>query len=65
MYKAFQNKKYYLAFNTFPKTAKKHGKAYRTGFYKYTSDDGYNYFIVIYRFRIIFIIKRDIGHCCC
>lgn len=64
MYKAFQNKKYYLAFNTFPKTAKKVGKVYLSGIRNWTSDDMYNYSLVIYRFRIIFGIKRlNFGDC--
>lgn len=64
MYKAFQNKKYYLAFNTFPKTAKKVSKVYLSGIRNWTSDDMYNYSLVIYRFRIIFGIKRlNFGNC--
>ncbi len=65
MYKAFQNKKYYLAFNTFPKTAKNVSKVYLTGIRNWVSDDMYNYSIVINRFRIIFGIKRtNFGDCC-
>jgi len=64
MYKAFQNKKYYLAFNTFPKTAKNVSKVYLSGIRNWVSDDMYNYSIVINRFRIIFGIKR-ITHDCC
>lgn len=64
MYKAFQNKKYYLAFNTFPKTAKKVSKVYLSGIRNWTSDDMYNYSLVIYRFRIILGIKRlNFGDC--
>ena len=58
MYKAFQNKKYYLAFNTFPKTANNVSKVYLTGVRNWVSDDMYSYSIVINRFRIIFGIKR-------
>jgi hypothetical protein len=58
MYKAFQNKKYYLAFNKFPKTAKNVSKVYISGVRNWVSDDMYNYSIVINRFRIIFGIKR-------
>ena len=63
MYKAFQNKKYYLAFNTFPKTAKKVSNVYLTGIRNWISDDMYNYSIVINRFRIIFSIKRNQYNC--
>lgn len=64
MYKAFQNKKYYLAFNTFRKPTRTSPIVYYTGFHKWTSDDMYNYSIVIYRFRIIFGIKRTNFGCC-
>lgn len=66
MYKAFQNKKYYLAFNTFPKTAKKppYNRVYLSGIRNWVSDDMYNYSLVIYRFRIIFGIKRPNFGCC-
>ncbi len=60
MYKAFQNKNYYLAFNRFPKTAKKvegAHKAYSTGFRKWKSDDMITYAIVVGTFRIMFGIK--------
>lgn len=63
MYKAFQNKKYYLAFNTFPKTAKTVSVVYLTGIRNWVSDDMKTYSIVIYRFRIMFGIKR-ISHDC-
>ena len=63
MYKAFQNKKYYLAFNTFPKTAKEVSNVYLTGIRNWISDDMYNYSIVINRFRIIFSIKRNQYNC--
>jgi hypothetical protein len=66
MYKAFQNKKYYLAFNKFPKTAKKvegvH-KAYSTGFRKWVSDDMITYALVIGTFRIMFGIKTPYSCC--
>jgi hypothetical protein len=68
MYKAFQNKKYYLAFNKFPKTAKKvegvH-KAYSTGFRQWESDDIVNYALVLGTFRIMFGIKKPNLGCCC
>lgn len=64
-YKQFQNKKYYLAFNMFPKTAKKLSKVYWTGFRKWESDDSKNYSIVIHRFRIIFAVKKQCHDQCC
>lgn len=64
MYKSFQNKKYYLAFNTFRKPTKTSPIVYYTGFHKHTSDDMFTYFIVIYRFRIIFGIKRIVAASC-
>lgn len=63
MYKAFQNKKYYLAFNTFPKTAKGVSNVYKTGIRNWDSDDMYTYSIVIHRFRIMFGIKRVTRSC--
>ncbi len=65
MYKAFQNKKYYLAFHTFPKTAKKppYNDVYMSGIRNWVSDDMKTYSIVIYRFRVMFGIKR-ISHDC-
>ena len=64
MYKAFQNKKYYLAFETFNNYRRKNIKVYRTGIRNWISDDMYTYSIVIYKFRIMFGIKRnDIGTC--
>ena len=51
MYKAFQNKKYYLAFNKFPKTANNVSKVYHSGIRNWESDDMSNYSIVIGTFR--------------
>lgn len=65
IYKAFQNKKYYLAFNTFPKTAKNVSEVYHTGIRNWVSDDMYNYSIVIGTTRIIFGIKRQCNDTCC
>lgn len=64
MYKAFQNKKYYLAFHTFRMSAKSVHKAYWTGFRKWESDDMTTYAIVIHRFRIMFGIKKECFHSC-
>jgi hypothetical protein len=63
MYKALQNKKYYLAFNTFPITAKGVSGVYLSGIRNWISDDMYNYSLVIHRFRIIFSIKRQTHDC--
>lgn len=63
MYKAFQNKKYYLALNTFPITAKDVSGVYLSGIRNWISDDMYAYSLVIHRFRIIFGIKRQTHDC--
>ena len=66
MYKAIQNKKYYLAVNTFRKTAKKapFNQAYINGIRKIESDDMTNFFFIIGTFRIIFGIKKvQFGSC--
>lgn len=65
MYKAYQNKKYYLAFNKFPKTAKTIDgiTAYKTGFRKWVSDDMITYALVMGTFRIMFGIKTP--YTCC
>jgi len=64
MYKAIQNKKYYLAVNQFPNTRKKISKVYRSGFRYWKSDDMFNYSVVIGTFRIIFGVKRENLDCC-
>ena len=64
-YKAFQNKKYYLAFEKFPKTAKNVSGVYHTGFRKWISDDMYSYSIVLGTARVIFGIKRQCNDVCC
>lgn len=67
MYKAFQNKKFYLAFNRFPKTAKLtplNNKPYNTGFRKWESDDMTTYALVMHTFRIMFGIKKPCHDCC-
>lgn len=64
MYKAIQNKKYYLAINIFPKTAKKVSKVYLSGIRVWDSDDMKTYSIVLRTFRIMFGIKHlDRGTC--
>lgn len=59
MYQAYSNKKYYLAFNKFPKTAKKVSEVYHTGFRKWESDEMKTYSIVVGTFRIMFGIKKE------
>jgi hypothetical protein len=68
MYRALiDNKKYYLAVNKFPKTAKKttlRDKPYNTGFRHWKADDCETYAIVIGTFRIMFGIKvQGYGDC--
>jgi len=63
MYKAFQNKKYYLAFNKFPKTAKTVSSVYITGIRNWKSDDMMTYSIVLGTFRIMFGIKTPYSCC--
>jgi len=65
MYKAFHNKKYYLAFHRFPKTAKKppYNYAYLTGFRKWISDDMITYALVLGTFRIMFGKKTPYSCC--
>ena len=64
MYKAIQNNKYYLALNTFPKTAKSVSGVYNTGIRIWDSFDMKTYSIVLYRFRIMFGIKHlNNGEC--
>ena len=63
MYKAIQNKKYYLAINTFLKTAKTVSPVYLTGIRNWESDDMKTYSIVLGTFRIMFGIKKDMYSC--
>jgi len=63
MYKAIQNKKYYLAINKFPKTAKTVSPVYLTGIRNWDADDMKTYSIVLGTFRIMFGIKKDVGKC--
>lgn len=64
MYKAIQNKKYYLALNRFPATAKNVSRVYLTGIRNWDSDDMKTYSIVIGRNRIMFGIKKPNLTCC-
>lgn len=58
MYKAIENKKYYLAINKFPKTAKNVSVVYLTGIRIWDSDDMETYSLVLGTFRIMFGIKK-------
>jgi hypothetical protein len=57
------SRRWSLTFNTFRWTAKEVSPVYLTGFRKWTSDDSFNYSIVIGNFRIIFSIERLMGDC--
>ena len=59
MYKAIQNKKYYLTINKFSKTAKKVSAVYLTGLRIWDSMDMKTYSLVIGVFRIMFGIKKS------
>ena len=59
MYKQIQNKKFYLAVNIFPKTAKKVSDVYLRGFRKWDSDHMKTYSFVVGTFRIMFGIKKN------
>lgn len=58
MYKAFQNKKYYLALHRFNPKAKTLSIVYKTGIRNWESSDMSYKSIVVGRFRIMFGIKR-------
>lgn len=64
MYKAFNSKKYRLAFESFGKRAKEVSPVYKTGIRNWESDDSKNYSIVIGTFRIIFSINKPQMGCC-
>lgn len=64
MYKAIQNKRYYLAINKFRKAAKTLSPVYHTGIRNWESDDMKTWSIVLGTFRIMFGIKKDdMGTC--
>jgi hypothetical protein len=64
MYKSIQNKKYYLAINTFKKEAKTVSKVYYSGIRIFESDDMKTYSLVINLFRIMFGVKKIQLNCC-
>jgi hypothetical protein len=63
MYKAIQNKRYYLAINKFPKTAKELSIVYHTGIRNWESDDMKTWSIVLGTFRIMFGRKKNVANC--
>jgi len=64
MYKAIENKKYYLAVETFRKQRKSLSKVYMSGIRIWDSDDSKTYSIVLGTFRIMFSIKKECGEVC-
>ena len=59
MYKVIQNKKYYLAIETFRKECKIINITYRSGIRTFDYCGEKTYFIVIYNFRIAFCFKKE------
>jgi len=64
MYKAIWSGKYYLAIETFPKTAKEISVVYHTGIRIWDSWDMKTYSLVLGTFRIMFGIKHRGGDVC-
>jgi hypothetical protein len=64
MYKAIQNKRYYLAIETFRKGAKTISTVYHTGIRNWEADDMKYWTIVIGTFRIMFGRKKNVHDCC-
>ena len=62
MYKAFKFGKIRIAFNKFPKTAKKVSSVYLTGLRKWSAFEDNNYSVVVGVFRVILSIDKP--HCC-
>ncbi len=60
MYKAISiGKKITIAFNTFPKTAKKSHKVYKIGFHKWNTHEDTTYSVVFpYNFRIMLYFNK-------
>lgn len=58
MYKAVQNKKYYLAAERFPKARKTISRVYLSGIRVWDSDDMKTYSLVLWTFRVMFGIKK-------
>lgn len=63
MYKRFKSEKYDLSFETFPVTAKNVSKVYHTGIRNWTSDDSYNYSLVMGTFRVILSRNQPKNDC--
>lgn len=64
MYKARQNKKYYLAVETFSKKRKTISDVYLTGFRFFETDDMKTYSLVLGTFRIMFGRKKEMLATC-
>lgn len=58
MYKSFSGKRFGIAINKFPKTAKRVSRVYLTGFRAWDSFESKNYSIVIGTFRLILYINK-------
>lgn len=58
MYKAIQNKKYYLALHRFRYSAKTLSPVYKSGIRIFQTDDMHYYSIVVLNYRIMFGIKK-------
>lgn len=64
MYRSFRIGKYNIAFHKFQKKTKTVSKVYLTGFRFWDSMDSKNYSVVVWTFRIIFSINKNINSCC-
>lgn len=58
-YKAIQTKRFYVAVETFPVTAKRVSPVYKSGFRFFEAFDMKTYSIVAYRLRVMFGIKKS------
>lgn len=63
MYKSLKFKSFSIAFHIFNISCKKVDKVYNTGVYKKDTFDFISYFFVLYRFRIIIYIDKEIRVC--
>jgi len=62
MYKEFKvTRRIRIAFNIFPKTAKRVSKVYHTGIQFWETFDDRNYSIVLFNFRILLSFKNNFG----
>lgn len=65
MYKSLKIKNFSIAFHIFDIGCKQVDKVYNTGFYKRDSFEFISYFFVLYRFRVIVNISKEIRNCNC